>query len=197
MLPQALLNFSLFFVDLRPNLLLRLVSFLWFCFCLVFKAQSCSCDDLWVAWCITGYLAVVVCRSFCAPLRRHITNSNQFVQHLSFSYAQPLKICNINFNRIVYGRRRMQGHGEGNWADGRRGVWLALAVGEGVGCKWCAVSFLSLVFFASSFALPLPAGLCCVSCMHKCHVILSGEWNWSWLEKRTRNILKYCRKNGG
>lgn len=29
----------------------------------------------------------------------------------------------------------MQGHGGGNWADGRRGVWLVLAVWGGGGVQ--------------------------------------------------------------
>lgn len=165
MLPQTLLNFSLFFVDLRPNLLLRLVSFLWFCFCLVFKAQSCSCDDLWVAWCITGYLAVVVCRSFCAPLRRHITNSNQFVQHLSFSYAQPLKICNINFNRIVYGRRRMQGQGGATGLMGVVAFGSPLPWGRGWGANDAQLVFLRLFFSpAHSLSRCLPVYVVCHAC---------------------------------
>lgn len=69
----------------------------------------------------------------------------------------------------------MQGQGGTNWADGRRGIWLALPWGWGVGANDAQLVFLRLFFFASSFALPLPSGLCCVSCMHKCHVILSGE----------------------
>lgn len=64
---------------------------------------------------------------------------------------------------------------------GATGLMGVVAFGSPLpwGRGWCAndaqLVFFRLFFFASSFALPLPAGLCCVSCMHKCHVILSGE----------------------